>query len=182
LTFSDDRDLFLGMMELLALVGLPLFQYTIEPPFDVVFHLLFELAELFLNWVGKVLVIQGAACEDALTLLSDDHAWDSDDGAGGWDVLEHDGPCPDHGVVSDTDIAEDLGPCADHHVLFDGWVTLAGLLAGTAEGDALVDGDIVADLSGLTDNDSHTMIDEDAFADGGAGVDFDPCQKPGDLG
>ena len=46
----------------------------------------------------------------------------------------------------------------------------------------MVDGDIVADLSGLTDNDSHTMIDEDAFADGGAGVDFDPCQKPCELG
>lgn len=42
-----------------------------------------------------------------------------------------------------------------------------------AQGNALIEFDIVADLCGLTDNYACTVVDKEVFADGGAGVDID---------
>ena len=50
---------------------------------------------------------------------------------------------------------------------------LAGLLAGTTQGDALVDHAVVADDGGLPHDDAHAVVDEKAPADLGAGVDLD---------
>ena len=52
-------------------------------------------------------------------------------------------------------------------------MALAGVLAGAAQSDAVVDGAVVSDLTGLTEHDAHAVIDEQASADGGTGVDLD---------
>ena len=52
-------------------------------------------------------------------------------------------------------------------------MALAGVLAGAAQSDTVVDGAVVPDLTGLAEHDAHAVIDEQASADGGTGVDLD---------
>src|SRR5204863_7803824 len=52
---------------------------------------------------------------------------------------------------------------------------------GPAEGDALVDGAVVADLGGLADDDAHAVVDEDAAADLRAGMDLDAGEEARDV-
>jgi len=60
-------------------------------------------------------------------------------------------------------------------------VALAGVLAGAAQRDAVVDGAVVADLGGLAEDDAHAVIDEQALADLCAGVDLDAGLMPAVL-
>ena len=41
-------------------------------------------------------------------------------------------------------------------------MALAGVLAGAAEGDSLIDGAAVADLRRFADHNAHSVIDQDA--------------------
>ena len=58
-------------------------------------------------------------------------------------------------------------------------MTLAHVLARAAQSHALIQGAVVPDLGGLTDDHAHTVVDEQALTDGGAGVDLNtrlvPC-------
>src|SRR5205085_4007911 len=54
--------------------------------------------------------------------------------------------------------------------------------AGAAQSDALVQQAIVADLGGLSDDDSHPVVDEEAAPDIRARVDLDPGKEAVDLG
>ena len=56
------------------------------------------------------------------------------------------------------------------------------ILTGTAQGHAVVDEAVIADLSGLADDDAHTVVDDQAAADLGAGMDFDPGPEAAPLG
>jgi len=60
-------------------------------------------------------------------------------------------------------------------------VTLAGVLAGAAEGHAVVDGAVVADLRRLAEDDAHAVVDEQAAADLRAGVNLDAGLMPTPL-
>jgi len=60
-------------------------------------------------------------------------------------------------------------------------VALAAVSARAAEGDALVDGHVVADLRRLADNHRHAVIDEEAPADLRAGMDLDAGQETREL-
>ena len=53
-----------------------------------------------------------------------------------------------------------------------GW-RLPVSFAGAAQSDTVVDGAVVPDLTGLTEHDAHAVINEQASADGGTGVDLD---------
>ena len=55
-------------------------------------------------------------------------------------------------------------------------MTLADVFSGAAQRDALIQGAVVADLGGFADHDTHSVIDKETFADGGARVDLDPGQ------
>ena len=55
-------------------------------------------------------------------------------------------------------------------------MALAGVLAGTAQGDAVVDRAVVADLRRLTKDDAHAVVDKELAPDLGAGVDLDAGQ------
>ena len=50
--------------------------------------------------------------------------------------------------------------------------------AGSAQGDTLVEGDVIADNGGLPDDHPHAVVNKKATADGGAGVDLDARQPP----
>src|SRR3546814_1500524 len=53
---------------------------------------------------------------------------------------------------------------------------------GAAEGDALVEGHVVADLRGLADHHAHAVVDEEAAPDGGARMNLDAGQQARDGG
>ena len=46
---------------------------------------------------------------------------------------------------------------------------------------AVIHGDVVADFGSFSDNDAGSVVNEKAFADFGAGVDFNAGQKPCNL-
>ena len=50
-----------------------------------------------------------------------------------------------------------------------------------AEGDPLIDRAVVADLGGFADHHADAVIDEQALADRGAGMDVDRGQHPPDM-
>ena len=60
-------------------------------------------------------------------------------------------------------------------------MALAGIEADAAQGDALIERHVVADLGGLADHHAHAVVDEEAAADHGTGVDLDAGHEAADL-
>ena len=96
----------------------------------------------------------------------------------------------DDRVVPDGDVAQDGGAGVDGDVVlkvgmaFGAFDDVAALVLGEAEGaegDALVNLDLVAEHGGLADDHAGAMVDEEAVADGGAGVDVDAGDGVGVL-
>ena len=75
-----------------------------------------------------------------------------------------------------------LAPGTHHHVILQGGMALGLLPAHPAQGYAMIEGDIVADLGGLADHHPHAVVDEEALADCGAGVDLDAGQESAQVG
>jgi hypothetical protein len=133
--------------------------------------------------VGEWVVdVAGVGDEDALAGLVDDVRGDADDGGVWRNVTENDGASADAGVFADGDVAEYVGGVADEDVVAQGGMTLATDLARAAEGDALIDRDVVADDGGFADDDAHAVVNEEAAADDGAGMDLDASPETDDLG
>ena len=89
-------------------------------------------------------------------------------------VLHHHGIGAHAGITADRDGAKDFGACAHHHAIFDHGVAAARFHGRAAQRDTMIEGHIVADDGGFADHDAQTMIDEEVFADNGAGVDLNP--------
>src|SRR5690606_7393206 len=83
----------------------------------------------------------------------------------------------DLGALSDLNGSEDLSAGADDDAVMKGGVPLTGFLAGSSEGDPLEDRDVLTDLGRLSDDHTHTVVDEQSRTDGGAGVNLDPRHK-----
>lgn len=128
--------------------------------------------------IGQFTVFQLVA---TLRTHADDASRNSDHGAVVRHGFDHDGPGSDFDVVAQTDIAKDLRPGADDDVIADGGMAFALFFAGTAEGDVLVDEDIVTDLSGLPDHHSHAVIDKEAPPYLGTGVYLDSGEEAANL-
>src|SRR5579862_339955 len=111
-----------------------------------------------------------------------DAAGDSDYGGIVGDRVDNHRSGANFDVVADADVAEYLGSGADHHAVAESGVALAFFAAGAAERDSLVEQDIISDLGGLADYDSGAVIDEEASADGGAGMDLDSGEEAAGLG
>ena len=77
----------------------------------------------------------------------------------------------DAGAMADLDIAEDFCAGADHDAVADFGVAVFPFLAGAAQGHVVQYRDIVADLRGLADHKPGGMIEENAAADLGRGMD-----------
>ena len=99
----------------------------------------------------------------------DDPPRHADDRRVGRHVGDDDRAGPDPRALADVDGADQLGVRADDDAIVEGRVALLVEPAGAAEGDALVEHDVVADLGRLADDDAHAVIDEQPFADPAAG-------------
>ena len=118
---------------------------------------------------------------DALAVDLDDARLDTDDRGVRRHFLQNDRVCADAAVVAHGERAEYLRARRDQHVVADRRVALAGVVAGAAEGHAVVNRAVVPDFRGLTDDDAHAVVDEQAAADRRARVDFDAGHVAGKL-
>ena len=132
-----------------------------------------QLGDALGDDVRQILLVEVVGGVDGLVVDPHHFGRHADGGAVGGQVAEHDAAGTDAGIVADVDRAEDFGARTDQDIVAKGGVPLAGILAGAAEGHAVVDGAVVADLSGLAEHDAHAVVDEQTLADGGTGVDLD---------
>src|ERR1017187_4387855 len=84
-------------------------------------------------------------------------------------------------VIADSNVAQHLRAGAHHHAIADGGMAFALLIAGTAQGHALVEQHVVADLRGLAYYHAGTVVDEEAASDGGSRMNLNPRQEAADL-
>ena len=119
--------------------------------------------------------------EHAAAVALDDAAWHAHDGAVIGHVFDDDRVAADLDVVADANVAEHLGACAHSDVIAERWVALTGLVAGTAERDALVEHAVVAHNGGLADDDAHGMVDKEVLADLRGGMNLDAGDMTGEL-
>ena len=96
-------------------------------------------------------------------------------------IRQYDSIRADRASLTDGYRAEKLCTRTQQHIVFDDRVARPVRCACAAEGHAVVDENIVADDRRLADHDAHSVVDEDPTADGGAGVDLDAGQEPGEL-
>src|SRR6266852_6962074 len=73
--------------------------------------------------------------------------------------------------MADLDIAENFRAGPDQYAVADLGMAILVLLAGAAQRDAVQDRDIVFDHSGLADHETGGVIEENATADSGCGID-----------
>ena len=104
--------------------------------------------------------------------LAHDSRRDSDGGAVGGDFVQDHRTSGDAGIVPHLEGTEHLGARADEHAVSDGWVAFAGVVAGSAEGNALIYGHVVADHGRFADNNTGSVVNEKTFSDGGGGMYF----------
>ena len=133
---------------------------------------LFERCDLLNDRVGQVALIH--LIVNANAVAADYAGRNSDRGAVFGDFPNHHGVGSDLAVGTDLNGSQHFGARTDHYVIPDGGVTFADVFTRSAEGHALVDRAIVADLGGLTDDNAHTVVDEKTFADLCTGVNLDP--------
>ncbi len=96
-------------------------------------------------------------------------------------VLHHHAPRAYLDVVAYVDGAQQVGPRPYDHVVAHGRVALAGLFAGAAQSDPLVDGDVLAHLGGLPYDHSGSMVYEQPLAQSRPRVNVDAGDEPPDL-
>src|SRR5262245_31056080 len=89
--------------------------------------------------------------------------------------------CTDAAVASHRDGPEHLGAAEDRDRILDRRMALATMRTRAPERDALVDGHVVADLSGLTDHHGHTVIDEEAPTDLRPRMNLDAGQEAAEV-
>lgn len=126
----------------------------------------------FRAWRGLEVLVH-VECGVGFARGADDDGRYARHGGVGRYVGEDDGGCGDFGALADFDAAEDFGPGSDEDSGADDGVAVAVFFAGAAEGDFVEDGDVVFDDGGFSDDESGAVVEEDAAADAGGGVDVD---------
>ena len=76
--------------------------------------------------------------------------------------------------VPNFDISKHFSPRPNNHIVSEGWVPLFLFEAHSSKGHTLVKGHILTYLGGLSDDNAHPVIDEQALAYFNCGVDLDP--------
>src|SRR6266581_9157542 len=122
-----------------------------------------QAAEGLADGVGNQVVIEvdrhaGRADRTRGGAPADDAGGNADHGAPRRHFLDHHRVGADARAGADADRAEDLGPGADDDAVAQRRVALAGIPGGAAERHAVIEGDIVADLGGLADDDAGAVI------------------------
>jgi len=98
------------------------------------------------------------------------------------DVGHYHGAGADAGIVAHIDSADDLGAGADHYVAAQSRVALDALATGPSQGYPLVEGAVIADLGRLADDHAGPVVDEEAIADAGSGMDLDAGDGAAQVG
>src|SRR5262249_43916880 len=129
------------------------------------FNLFLEVVNFFLhkterldNRVRQIRMVEPIPDPSAVAL--DDPAGDTDDGTVRRHFPKHDGIGADARVVADFERTEHFGPGGDNDAVADRWMALALLFARAAERYALIDNDLVSDLTSFADDDAHAVVDE----------------------
>ena len=112
---------------------------------------------------------------------SDNSSGDADHGGIFGDFSQNNGIGGDSSIIADFDGSQNLGAGTDHHIVAQSGMTLALHDAGAAQGHALVDQAVIADLRGRADDDAGAVVNDQTAADGGGGMNFDTRQPLGDL-
>jgi hypothetical protein len=102
---------------------------------------------------------------DPLSVQLDHSANTADNSAVGGNFLQDDRVRPDLRIVAYPDRSDNLRAGADHDAVADRRVTLSFLLAAAAKRHVVEKHNIVADLAGLSDDDTHPVIDKQPAAD-----------------
>ena len=87
------------------------------------------------------------------------------------DVDEHEGPRPNLGALTDVDVPEKNGPCTDEDPVANLGVAIANGFPRSAQRDIVQDGHIAANRGRLAHHQSCCVVEENAGADLGRGVD-----------
>jgi hypothetical protein len=122
-----------------------------------------------------------ALLEHAAAVALDDASRHAYDGAVVGHVLDDNRVAADFDIVADANVAEHLGARAHGDVVAQGGVALAGLVAGAAECDALVEHAVVAHDGGFADDDAHGVVDKEVLANLRGRVNLDAGDVAGDL-
>ena len=122
-----------------------------------------------------------ALLEHAAAVALDDAPGHAHDGAVVGHVLDDDRVAADLDVVANVDVAKHLGARAHRDIVAQGGVAFAGLVAGTAERDALVEHAVVAHNGGLADDNAHGVVDKEMLADLCGRMNLDASDMAGDL-
>ena len=141
-----------------------------------------QAVELLVHRVFQVDLVHIVGVVHGLSGHADDAGRHAHGGGVGRDLAEDHGAGGDAGVVSHGEGTQHLGAGAHQHVIAQGGVALALILAGAAQGHALVQGTAVSHLGGLADDDAAAVVDEHAGADFGAGMDLHTGEEPPQLG
>ena len=93
----------------------------------------------------------------------------------------------DHGIGTHRDamakghIAQHLGAGADRDAVAQRGMAFDPVQGTTTEGGPVIHHHVITHLSGLADDDAHAVVDEEALADLGSGVDLHAGRRPGGL-
>ena len=131
--------------------------------------------------VGHVLVIQ-VNLINLLAFLYDNTARDAHDRAVGRHLFDDDGIGPYSAVLTHFKGAKDLGAGSYHNVVSKCRMPLLLLEAHSSQRDPLVKGDVLAYLSGFTDDHAHPMIDEKTLSSAHGRMDLNAGEHPCEVG
>ncbi len=98
------------------------------------------------------------------------------------DISEDDRASANLGPLADLDRTQNFRTNANRYAVRDRGVTFPALLPSSAEGNPLVQGDVIADDGRLPNHDPHTMVDKDTLTNGRTGVDLDAREKTTQVG
>ena len=82
--------------------------------------------------------------------------------------------------IADPHRTQNLGAGADQNAIAQGGMPLFLVPGRAAQGDPVIQGDVIANLRSLADDHTGAMINEQSASDGGAGMDIDIGDPAGD--
>ena len=137
-----------------------------------------DALQLHVRQILLVQIIGGAAAD---VVDPDDLRGNAYGGGVGGQVVEHHAACSHTDVISDEHRTQHLGSGTDQYVVANGRMPLAGVLAGTAQGHAVIDGAVIADLGGFAEHDPHAVVNEQPLTDLGPRMNLDTRKVTGNL-
>jgi len=107
---------------------------------------------------------------------------DTDYGLAGLDRFVDDGVGAYSYASTNLDRPQDLGASTNDHIIPQGGMALTPFPTGTTECDPVIEGAVIAYDGRFANHHPHPMIDEEAAANPGAGMDLNPGKKTRYIG